>query len=134
MLDSAVMSARYRMTSQELTVREPPSGSLDDRLLGAPNIRQHRLRLGDLGRDVQRFDNRLDRDAGNHQIGILGPHQNIVRCLIDCSATDRNVQAARRASYPDDLLGQAFAMECQPDRTTQEPYSNDANTLKNHEI
>jgi hypothetical protein len=76
----------------------------------------------------------LDRDAGNHQIGILGPHQNIVRRFIDRSTTDRNVQAARRASYPDDLPGQAFAMERQADRTTQEPYSNDANTLKNHEI
>jgi hypothetical protein len=134
MLDSTVMSARYWVTSQELTVRKPPSGSLYDRLLGAPNIGQHRLRPGDLGRNVQRFDNRLDRDAGDHQIGVLGSHQNIVRRFIDRSATDRYFQAARRASYPDDLLGQAFAMECQPDRTTQEPYSNDANTLKNHEI
>jgi hypothetical protein len=134
MLDSAVMSARYRMTSQELTIRKPPSGSLYDRLLSATNIGQHRLRLGDLGRNVQRFDDRLDRDAGDHQIGILGPHQNIVRRFIDRSATHRNFQPARRASYPDDLLGQAFAMEGQPDRTTQESYSNDANTLKNHEI
>jgi hypothetical protein len=78
---------------------------------------------------LQGIDNGLDRNASDHQIGILGPYENIIRSFVDCTTTDRRFKLASGSANADDMFGQPLAMQSQSDRSSQESHSDDAYAL-----
>jgi hypothetical protein len=102
-------------------------------LFGAPNIGQYSVRLRDRCGLFERVDNRLDRNARDHEIGVFGPFENIIGRHVDSPASKGRLQSRHRSPDTDYLLRQTSSMECQPNGSSQQSNAYDANPLPNHE-
>jgi hypothetical protein len=133
MFDPTVVSSSNRVAAQKLLVRKKPFGCLDNRLLGASNVREHRVGQCHPGCLLQGVDDRLDRNACDDKISVLGSDEDIVSRLVNRTTTYRSIEFTDAPTDSNDMFCQPFSMQGQPYGASKKPNSNDAYSLKNHE-